>query len=104
MNTYQHLVTGGHIAQDQCDVGVAIHQAAVAVCVKLAPLRGHLCDRDPLDQLFSPTPVADQVFNGDDREPVLLSEPLERSAAGHRPVWLYNLADDPGWSHASKAS
>src|SRR5215467_12268516 len=103
VRSYQHRAVWVDLTQDYRHVLLVAGDVFIYV-----NLPETIVDRDlrhaPLhDQLLVASPVHDQVFDGDDLDPMLSREALQVRHARHGPVVVHHLTDHPGRVQPGKA-
>ena len=84
------------LAAHERDVLLAVDHRPVAVGGERAVLRGHVGDRDPLDQPLRAAPVGDEVGDGDHLQAVADAVGGQVGHPRHRAVVVHDLADHAG--------
>src|ERR687894_752721 len=97
VHPHENVVLALHGPAHERQVLLAVDDRLVGVAGEVAPLGGDAGLGHPLDQLLGLAPVADEVGDRDEQEPVLLGEALELGHAGHVVLGLVDqLAQDAG--------
>ena len=103
MHAHQHGARRGKVAFDEGEVLDRLRRGLEHVQIEVAAMcavdRGL---RHLLDDLVVAQPVADQVLDGADLEPVALGEGDEVGHARHGAVVVHDLADDAGGVEAGQ--
>lgn len=74
MDTHERRLTIRNIAERVGEVFFAVDDRPVCVCRELAERRWNLCVSEVLHQFFAPSPISNQVGDGDQFQSMLISE------------------------------
>ncbi len=94
MDADEDVVHAVDVALDERDVLLAGQRLAIGDRLEVAVVGREAHGDDTLDELLGPSPVLDQVGDGDDLQAVPLAELDEVGHPGHRAVLVHDLADD----------
>src|SRR5918997_6144216 len=104
VHPHENVVLALHGPAHERQVLLAVDDRLVGVAGEVAPLGGDAGLGHPLDQLLGLAPVADEVGDRDEQQPVLLGEALELGHAGHVVLGLVDqLAQHAGRVEAGHA-
>ncbi len=95
MDADEHVLVTGDLTHHEGEMLLAIQHGLVHIGPELASSGGDPRLGDQSHELLVPAAVANEIGDGDDREVVLLGEPLQVRQAGHlRFVLGHDLAED----------
>ena len=96
LNPHQDILTIFDISSDEGDMRLLIENAFENDHSEVVMRRGQRRLADFTDKSFRPQPVADEIGDRDDFQPVQPSKLEQIRDPRHRSVFLHDLADDPG--------